>query len=769
MADAVHPAYTGLSALPFLDQVDWSTVDALLITHFHLDHAAALTYIMEKTNFRDGKGKVYMTHPTKAIYRFLMSDFVRISNAGSDRMLFDESEMLASWRQIEAVDYHQEVVVSGGLRFTPYHAGHVLGACMFLIDIAGLRVLYTGDYSREEDRHLVQAEVPPVRPDVLICESTYGTQSLEPRLEKEMRFTALIHSIIKRGGRVLLPVFVLGRAQELLLLLDEYWSAHPELHTVPIYYASSLARKCMSIYQTYIHTMNQHIRTRFNRRDNPFVFKHVSNLRSLDKFEDKGPCVMMASPGFMQSGISRELLERWAPDKRNGVIVSGYSVEGTMARDILSDPDEIVAMNGQRIPRRLSVDYISFSAHVDYTQNSHFIDEVRAKHVVLVHGELKNMSGLRAALQSRYNGRAEEVHLYMPRNCDPLFIPFRPDRTAKVIGALAEKPATEGKAINGLLVAKDFSYTVLAPEDLAEFTGLGTSVIVQRQRVALNVGWEVVRWHLEGMYGTVQEGVDVQGVKTLRVMNVVDIKQPRTHELVLEWVSSVSNDMVADSAVALLLGIDSCPATVKMTMHDHACAHAAPKPDEKREQHFAFVESLSALLEAHFGQVEMIEVGGIVDAESEARPLLSDAPANTDAGEHASSAPPAAGEQHTPDAPADASADAPTDAPNEAPPAGDARATDDEAEPASLPHSPSASPPHSPAPAVSPLEALCSRIYGPLRAAMKVELDGEPVVIELEHLVRVWTHPVGLLPCRRTAAPRRATCVDDAHHQPVAL
>ncbi|WFC95264.1 endoribonuclease ysh1 [Malassezia brasiliensis] len=726
----VHPAYTGLSALPFLDQVDWSTVDALLITHFHLDHAAALTYIMEKTNFRDGKGKVYMTHPTKAIYRFLMSDFVRISNAGSDRMLFDESEMLASWRQIEAVDYHQEVVVSGGLRFTPYHAGHVLGACMFLIDIAGLRVLYTGDYSREEDRHLVQAEVPPVRPDVLICESTYGTQSLEPRLEKEMRFTALIHSIIKRGGRVLLPVFVLGRAQELLLLLDEYWSAHPELHTVPIYYASSLARKCMSIYQTYIHTMNQHIRTRFNRRDNPFVFKHVSNLRSLDKFEDKGPCVMMASPGFMQSGISRELLERWAPDKRNGVIVSGYSVEGTMARDILSDPDEIIAMNGQRIPRRLSVDYISFSAHVDYTQNSHFIDEVRAKHVVLVHGELKNMSGLRAALQSRYHGRAEEVHLYMPRNCDPLFIPFRPDRTAKVIGALAEKPAAEGKAINGLLVAKDFSYTVLAPEDLAEFTGLGTSVIVQRQRVALNVGWEVVRWHLEGMYGTVQEGVDVQGVKTLRVMNVVDIKQPRTHELVLEWVSSVSNDMVADSAVALLLGIDSCPATVKMTMHDHACAHASPKPDERREQHFAFVESLSALLEAHFGQVEMIEVGGMTDAESEARPLLSNTPANTDAGARASPAPPATGEQHTPDAPTEA----PAEAPAEAPLAHDAWATDGSAAPASPPRSPTASPPHSPAPAVSPLEALCNRIYGPLRAAIKVELDGEPVVIELEHL-----------------------------------
>jgi cleavage and polyadenylation specificity factor subunit 3 len=111
---------------------------------------------------------------------------------------------------------------------------------------------------------------------VLIVESTYGVQSLEGREEKELRFTNLVHSIIRRGGHVLLPTFALGRAQELLLILDEYWKKHPDLHSVPIYYASSLARKCMAVYQTYIHTMNSNIRSRFARRDNPFVFKYVS-------------------------------------------------------------------------------------------------------------------------------------------------------------------------------------------------------------------------------------------------------------------------------------------------------------------------------------------------------------------------------------------------------------------------------------------------------------------------------------------------------------
>lgn len=655
MCDAgVHPAYTGIAALPFIDELDWSTVDALLITHFHLDHAAALTYIMEKTNFKDGKGKVYMTHPTKAVYRFLMSDFVRISNAGSGDRLFDETEMLASWRQIEAVDFHQDVSVGGGLRFTPYHAGHVLGACMFLIEIAGLRILYTGDFSREEDRHLVQAEIPPVRPDVLICESTYGVQSLEPRLEKEQRFTseydmevvalrtcryivdtsflcyfliAMIHNVVSRGGRVLLPVFVLGRAQELLLLLDEYWSAHPELQRIPIYYASSLARKCIGIYQTYIHTMNEHIRSRFNRRDNPFVFKHVSNLKSLDKFEDKGPCVMMASPGFMQSGVSRELLEKWAPDRRNGLIVTGYSVEGTMARSIINEPDEIIGLNGQKIPRRMTVDYISFSAHVDGTQNHKFIDEIKAQHIVLVHGEATNMARLRGSLQGKYSDKSE-VKIHTPRNCEPLMLKFRAERLAKAIGSIADNPPKPGSTLSGLLVSKDFAYTILDPKDLAEFTGLSTSTIIQRQRVALNVSWEMTRWHLEGMYGSVQEGVDVEGRRTMRIMGSIDIKQSASHELLLEWVSSINNDMVADSALALLLGIDSSPASVKMTTRPHKHDHGSEEAEEDAEDRHPFADpkaksaedyiamkriaraaQIATFLEAYYGNVEEISIG----------------------------------------------------------------------------------------------------------------------------------------------------------------
>ncbi|TFK83786.1 Metallo-hydrolase/oxidoreductase [Polyporus arcularius HHB13444] len=609
----VHPAYSGIASLPFVDDLDWSTVDVLLITHFHLDHAAALTYIMEKTNFRDGKGKVYMTHPTKALHKFMMQDFVRMSGSSSDT-LFTPLEMSMSLASIIPVSAHQVITPCPGVTFTPYHAGHVLGACMFLIDIAGLKILYTGDYSREEDRHLVKAEVPPVHPDVLIVESTYGVQSHEPRDDKEARFTSLVHSIIRRGGHVLLPTFALGRAQELLLILDEYWSKHPDLHNVPIYYASSLARKCMAVYQTYIHTMNANVRTRFAKRDNPFVFQHITNVPSTRGWErkiaDGPPCVVLASPGFMNNGPSRELLELWAPDSRNGLIVTGYSVEGTMAREILIEPEEITGVKGNTIPRKISVDYISFSAHVDYSQNSEFMELVKPQHIVLVHGEATGMGRLKAAMQDRYKSRDEEVKIHTPRNLETLELTFRSERVAKAIGTLAAKPPQPNDVISGLLVSKDYSYTLLDPRDLRDFAGLTTCVVTQRQKVALGVGWDLVRWHLEGMFGQIEEGLDKDGIPTMRVMGAVDIKLSEEQELTLEWDSSASNDMIADSTLALINGIDKSPASVKLTTHPHTHDHVPKHPhphadlaDECAER--MRIQRLAWFLEAHFGEVEL--------------------------------------------------------------------------------------------------------------------------------------------------------------------
>ena len=123
---------------------------------------------------------------------------------------------------------------------------------------------------------------------------------------------------------------------------------------------------------------------------------------------------MMASPGFMQNGVSRELLERWAPDRRNGLIITGYSVEGTMARSIQKEPDEIMSLSGQRIPLNMSVEYMSFSAHVDFTQNSKFIEEIKAQHIVLVHGEQNAMSRLKSWVKW-----CTVAHIHATVSCSP--------------------------------------------------------------------------------------------------------------------------------------------------------------------------------------------------------------------------------------------------------------------------------------------------------------------------------------------------------------
>ena len=212
-----------------------------------------------------------MTHATRAVMRLLLSDYIRLLPSGDGRKqggegsggrdgLYDEADLANCCDKVELVDFHQ-VVEHNGIRFWSYNAGHVLGAAMFYIEIGGVRLLYTGDYSMEEDRHLVPAEVPSLEPHVLIMESTYGTQKHESRDVREALFTSTIERIVQRGGRCLIPAFALGRAQELLLILDEYWKEREDLHRIPVFYASKMATRALRVYQTYINMMNQHVRS----------------------------------------------------------------------------------------------------------------------------------------------------------------------------------------------------------------------------------------------------------------------------------------------------------------------------------------------------------------------------------------------------------------------------------------------------------------------------------------------------------------------------
>ncbi|TKX22840.1 hypothetical protein C1H76_4874 [Elsinoe australis] len=561
MLDAgIHPAYEGLAALPFYDEFDLSTVDILLITHFHMDHAASLPYVLAKTNF---KGKVYMTHPTKAIYKWLMQDSVRVQNTHSSSEyispLFTEHDVMSTLPLIQTIAFYATHTHSS-IRFTAYPAGHVLGAAMYLIEIAGLNILFTGDYSREYDRHLIPASVPRgVKVDVLITESTFGVASHIPRLERETALMKSITGVLNRGGRVLMPVFAIGRAQELLLILEDYWARHEEYQKYPIYYASNLAKKCMVVYQTYIDAMNDNIKSMFQKRlaeaadgtgsgGGPWDFRFIRSLKSLERFEDVGGCVMLASPGMMQNGVSRALLERWAPDPKNGVIITGYSVEGTMARMIMTEPESIQATMTARqsgvkgmtrsggeekvmVPRRCTVQEYSFAAHVDGTENREFVEEVNSPVVILVHGEKTNMMRFKSKLLSLNAHKSVPTKVFSPANCEELRIPFRRDKVAKVVGQLANRiqlptalpsPPSSGdengteekkpkvghdeeQIVSGVLVQNDFKLSLMAPEDLKEYAGLTTTTIQCKQRLTLSAaGPDLIKWALEGTFGTVK-------------------------------------------------------------------------------------------------------------------------------------------------------------------------------------------------------------------------------------------------------------------------
>ena len=524
---------------------------------------------------------------------------------------------------------------------------------MFLINIAGLNIFFTGDYSREQDRHLVAAEVPSVasvgKIDVLITESTFGISNAPPRAEREAGLLKSVSGILNRGGKVLMPVFALGRAQELLLILEDYWQRHAELQKIPIYYTGTTARKCMVVYQTYINAMNDNIKRIFRERmaeaeaagnakgvsAGPWDFRFVRSLRNLDRFDDAGGCVMLASPGMMQSGMSRMLLERWAPDQRNGVVMTGFNVEGTMARTILSEPDMIPAiMSGSNtshaigrrhkdddaavmIPRRCTVEEFQFAAHVTGVENVDFIEQVAAPHVILVHGERSQAARLRSRLldlNSRRlasNPTAQQTKVYSPENGAEIKIPFKKDKVAKVVGKLAQLPppssaqADESRVVSGVLVQNGFKLSLMAPEDLREYAGLTTTTILCRQHITLAAaGVDLITWALDGTFGSIEEvgqtkpetnghaktepqqsnGINdeeetneeivAEPQRTFLIMGCVTLKwSGRDKQVEIEWEGNTMNDGIADAVMAVLMTVESSPAAVKYSSSKIAHHH----------------------------------------------------------------------------------------------------------------------------------------------------------------------------------------------------
>ena len=578
----VHPAYTGVSSLPFLDLVDLSQIDAVLITHFHLDHAAALPFLTEKTNF---KGKVFMTHPTKAILKYLLNDYIRIINSNSEVDFYSEQDLKNCYAKIIPIDYHQVIEVSG-IKITAYNAGHVLGAAMFYLEINGVGLLYTGDFSREDDRHLKKAEsMKNKQVDILITESTYGTQCHLSRAERESRFTKVVTDVVTRGGKCLLPVFALGRAQELLLILEEHWDKNKKLQKIPIYYNSALAKKCMGIYQTYLNMMNKRIQ-KIGLTKNPFEFKHISDIGSKELSTiktDNKPYVIMASPGMLQSGVSRDLFERWCTDSKNGVVIAGYCVDGTLAKEILSNVDTITTTRGQNLKLSMTVEYISFSAHVDFIQNSEFIYECMPSHLFFVHGEAIEMNRLRNAIAVKNEKENVEMSLYTLKNGESAGVAVKLKNIAKLCTNLQEN------SFEGVLVKKNEEIEIY---NLNEFLDGNRHEIkrikfLQKQKLPFNATFDLFKQVLRNDFDAkfINENV-------LRVGN--SIKITKTDENVLiEWEGGYIDDITVMAIGRALNDIAETSRSMRLVENKSCChknSYINLNKEEKHENLFKIVK-----------------------------------------------------------------------------------------------------------------------------------------------------------------------------------
>ena len=389
-------------------------LDCVIISHFHLDHCGALPYMTEMIGYN---GPIYMTHPTKAICPILLEDFRKITVDKKGDTNFFTSQMIKDcMRKVIAVNLHQTIMVDNELEIKAYYAGHVLGAAMFLVKVGQQSIAYTGDYNMTPDRHLGAAWIDKCRPDLLITESTYATTIRDSKRCRERDFLLKVHDCIDRGGKVLIPVFALGRAQELCILLETYWERMNL--KVPIYFAIGLTEKATNYYKMFITWTNQKIKKTFVQR-NMFDFNHIKPF-DRSYIDNPGSMVVFATPGMLHAGLSLQIFKKWAPNENNMVIMPGYCVAGTVGHKILGGAKKIEFENKQVIDVKMSVEYMSFSAHADAKGIMQLISQCEPKNVLLVHGEASKMQFLKGKIKQELN-----LECYMPANGETVSIPIK--------------------------------------------------------------------------------------------------------------------------------------------------------------------------------------------------------------------------------------------------------------------------------------------------------------------------------------------------------
>lgn len=396
-----------------------SLIDIVLISHFHLDHCGALPYLTEQCGYN---GPVIMSYPTRDLCPLLLNDYRRIQVERKGESGFFTEEMINQTMSKVKCLRVGETFHYDGLEVTSYLAGHVLGAVMFHVrsELTGDSVIYSGDYNMTSDRHIGPTSIPlNIRPSLLITESTYASTLREGKKGREREFLRMIHETVRGGGKVLIPVFAMGRVQELCLLLDEYWDRSHELRgKVPVYFSAAMASSAQKFYNIYRDWAHNRVSKML---DNPFDFRWVKPLDQNIKgsiIQQVGPMVLFSSPGMLHSGMSLEVFREWAEDPKNLLIIPGFCVSGTVGRRLL---DGVRSFKGEDIlgtkdiTVRMQIKNMSFSAHADARGMMQLISTTKPENIILVHGEKAKMKIFKENFDKEF-----DIPLYYPANGEVL-------------------------------------------------------------------------------------------------------------------------------------------------------------------------------------------------------------------------------------------------------------------------------------------------------------------------------------------------------------
>ena len=345
-------------------------VDAVLLTHAHLDHSGAIPLL-----FRDGDGPpVYAVDVTAKYLEILYPDALKVSRQrdGPGAMPYGYREVARALRNFRSVEYGVPFKV-GGVEITPFNSGHIPGGAMFHISCDGVNVLYTGDFNLSQTRLMPPAELDLPRVDLLITESTYAFKEHPSRSGQERLLHALVRQTLKRRGLAIVAGFAIARLTEVAMALR--MSGFPG----PIF-LDGMARRALDVTEAYSDRVRDPDLLHFTGGS----LRRVSGWQLRRKVADMSTVVLTTS-GMLEGGPVHYYIKSRLGDPESHIVLTGYQIEGTEGRRLLEEGRMVI--DGSEVEVDLRVSQLNFSAHADMEGLVKMVRAASPRLVIPVHGE----------------------------------------------------------------------------------------------------------------------------------------------------------------------------------------------------------------------------------------------------------------------------------------------------------------------------------------------------------------------------------------------